>query len=102
MDDDLLTRSCLAVTEVVTNSIKHARLRAPQMIDLEVWVLPDRLRVDVTDRGPGFHHTPARADPDRAGGGGWGLSLVDQLTDGWGVDLSHSTRVWMEFDRASG
>jgi anti-sigma regulatory factor (Ser/Thr protein kinase) len=102
MDDDLLTRSCLAVTEVVTNSVKHARLRARQTIDLEVWVLPDRLRVEVTDRGPGFRRMAARPDPDRSGAGSWGLWLVDQLTDGWGVDLSHSTRVWMEFDRASG
>jgi hypothetical protein len=24
--------------------------------------------------------------------------MVDQLTDRWGVDFSHSTRVWCEFD----
>jgi anti-sigma regulatory factor (Ser/Thr protein kinase) len=102
IDDDLLTRSRLAVSEVVTNCVKHAQLRAPQEIDLEVWVLPYRLRVEVTDRGPGFHRIVARPDPDDAGAGGWGLWLVDQLTDGWGVDLSHSTRVWMEFDRTTG
>jgi anti-sigma regulatory factor (Ser/Thr protein kinase) len=101
IDDDLFTRSRLAVTEVVTNSVKHARLRAPQVIDLEAWVLPDRLRVDVTDQGPGFRRVIARRDPDEPGAGGWGLWLVDQLTDDWGVDLSHSTRVWMEFGRAS-
>jgi anti-sigma regulatory factor (Ser/Thr protein kinase) len=99
IDDDLLTRSRLAVSEVVTNSVKHARLRPQQEIDLEVWVLPDRLHVEVTDRGPGFHRRVARPDPDGAAAGGWGLWLVDQLADGWGVDLSHSTRVWMEFDR---
>jgi anti-sigma regulatory factor (Ser/Thr protein kinase) len=102
IDDDLLTRSRLAVSEVVTNSVKHARLQPPQVIALEVWVLPDRLRVEVTDRGPGFHRLVARPDPDDARAGGWGLWLVDQLTDGWGVDLSHSTRVWMEFDRTTG
>jgi anti-sigma regulatory factor (Ser/Thr protein kinase) len=102
IDDDLLTRSHLAVTEVVTNSVVHARLRAPQMIDLQAWVLPDRLRVEVTDDGPGFHPKVATSDPDDARAGGWGLWLVDQLTDSWGVDLSHSTRVWMEFDRVSG
>jgi anti-sigma regulatory factor (Ser/Thr protein kinase) len=102
VDDDLLTRSRLAVSEVVTNSVKHARLRPPQVIDLEVWLLPDRLHVEVTDGGPGFHRRVARPDSDAAGAGGWGLWLVDQLTDGWGVDLSHSTRVWMEFDRTTG
>jgi anti-sigma regulatory factor (Ser/Thr protein kinase) len=99
IDDDLLTRSRLAVSEVVTNSVKHAQLRPREAIDLEVWVLPDRLHVEVTDRGPGFKNRVARPDPDGAAAGGWGLWLVDQLADGWGVDLSHSTRVWMEFDR---
>jgi anti-sigma regulatory factor (Ser/Thr protein kinase) len=102
LDDDLLERSCLAISEVVTNSVKHTRSRAPQPIDLEVWVLPSRLRVEVTDRGPGFERTVARPDPDGAGAGGWGLWIVDQVTDGWGVEFGHSTRVWMEFHRASG
>ena len=94
IDGDLLARGCLVLTEVVTNSVKHARLKAPQTIDLHVWVSPHLLRLEVLDDGPGF---------DREGGdgfdgrpGGWGLLLIDRMTDRWGVDCSHSTRVWLD------
>lgn len=97
MDDDLLDRSRLALSEIVTNSVKHARLRPSQRIDVEVsWLVPV-LRIEVFDDGVGFQPlAPAR--PSNPGAGGWGLWLVDQLTDRWGVDFSHSTRVWLEFD----
>jgi hypothetical protein len=36
--------------------------------------------------------------PDPLRVDGRGLWIVEQLTDRWGVDLSHSTRVWCEFD----
>ena len=101
IDDDLLERSRLVLSEVVTNSVRHARLRARQRIDLEVWVLPHLLRIEVTDDGPGFDPIVVRPDPDNAASGGQGLWIVDQLTDRWGVDLSHSTCVWLEFDRGS-
>jgi hypothetical protein len=29
-----------------------------------------------------------------------GLYIVDRLIDRWSVDRSHSTRVWLEFDRS--
>jgi hypothetical protein len=38
-------------------------------------------------------------DPNDLTAGGWGLWLVDQLADRWGVGHSHSTRVWLEFNR---
>lgn len=90
------------VTEVVTNSVKHARLRAQEMIDLHVSVLPYLLRIEVTDNGPGFDPEVLKRNSHNAGSGGWGLWLVDRMTDRWGVDFSHSTRVWLEFDRGSG
>ena len=30
---------------------------------------------------------------------GWGLYLVDQIADRWGVDHDPGTRVWFEIDR---
>ena len=100
-DDDLLERGRLALTEVMTNCVKHARLRPSQLIDVQVALLAARLRIEVTADGPGFHPVATRPDPSSAGAGagGWGLWLIDQLADRWGVDFSHSTRVWLEFDR---
>ena len=62
--------------------------------------MTDALRVEVTDQGAGFEPTVLRPDPGERPGG-WGLWLVDQLTDRWGVDFSHSTRVWCEFERTA-
>jgi anti-sigma regulatory factor (Ser/Thr protein kinase) len=101
VDADVLERSGLALTEVVANSVTHARLRAPEVIDLQVWVHPALLRIEVTDNGPGFNPAVVRTKPDNVDRRGWGLWIVDRLTDRWGVDFSHSTRVWMEFDQRS-
>jgi hypothetical protein len=40
----------------------------------------------------------AEALPDPAGSG-WGLALVDRLSDRWGVSREDSTCVWFEIDR---
>jgi len=99
VDGELLERSGLAVTEVVTNSVLHAGVAPPQRIDLQVSLLPELLRIEVSDQGSGFIPVPVSSKPDRAPRG-WGLWLVDQLTDRWGVDRGRSTRVWLEFDRS--
>ena len=98
IDRDLLERSSLALTEVVTNSVKHAGLTAPDTIDLQVWLSQDLLRIEVTDNGPGFDLLSVGPDPNYAGPGGWGLGVVDQVANRWGVDPGQSTRVWLEFD----
>ncbi len=53
----------------------------------------------MTDGGEGFD---ADADaPHPPGESGWGLLLVDQLAERWGVETGHSFRVWAEL-RAEG
>jgi anti-sigma regulatory factor (Ser/Thr protein kinase) len=101
IDDDLLERIRLVVTEVISNCLKHAELSASQAIELKLWAIPELVRIEITDQGPGFDPVAARRDPNSSASGGWGLWLADQLTDRWGVDLSHSTCVWLEFDRNS-
>ena len=54
------------------------------------------LRVEVHDPGSGFELEQAPTDPLRASG--WGLVLVAELADRWGVDQSPRTRVWFEMD----
>jgi anti-sigma regulatory factor (Ser/Thr protein kinase) len=100
VDDDLLERIVLLVTELVTNSVRHAGLRPGQSIDLQVFMRPELLRVEVSDDGHGFDAVAVKPEPARVSGG-WGLWLLDQLTDRWGVDFSHSTRVWFELDGLS-
>ena len=97
LEEDVIERSALVVTEVVTNSVTHAGLTAAQPIDLNIHVVPGCLRIEVTDAGTaGFD--PAVTLPYPGQNSGRGFWMVDQLTDRWGVDFTRSTRVWCEFD----
>jgi anti-sigma regulatory factor (Ser/Thr protein kinase) len=97
LEEDVIERSALVVTEVVTNSVTHAGLTAAQPIDLNIQVLPACLRIEVTDEGSaGFD--PVVTPPYPGQNSGRGFWMVDQLTDRWGVDFSRSTHVWCEFD----
>jgi anti-sigma regulatory factor (Ser/Thr protein kinase) len=87
----------LLVSELVTNCVRHAGLGREDAIGLEVSVSSDRVRVEVTDIGPGFAQRKPEPNEDRAGG--WGLYLVDRLADRWGVVADEATRVWFEIDR---
>ena len=70
----------LMVSEVVTNAVRHAGLTTADEIELEVRFEPDGVLVVVTDHGCGFDRMPARPSI-----GGWGLPLLQRLSDGWGV-----------------
>jgi hypothetical protein len=51
--------------------------------------------VQVTDPGVGFDHTPRDAPLDEEGG--WGLVLIESMTEDWGVEQDEAgTRVWFE------
>jgi integral membrane sensor domain MASE1/anti-sigma regulatory factor (Ser/Thr protein kinase) len=88
----------LLVSEVVTNSIRHAGVAAGDTIELRAAVFTDRVRVEVSDHGAGFR--PRTRAPDRASVSGWGLYIVDQLADSWGVLRGRATRVWFEIERS--
>ena len=97
LEEDVIDRSALVATEVVTNSVTHAGLTAAQPIDLKIQVFPGCLRLEVADEGTRSFDPVARLPP--AGqNSGRGLWMIDQLTDRWGVEFTHSTRVWCEFD----
>src|SRR3954449_2162995 len=87
----------LLVSELVTNSVKHARVSEEDSIMLDVHVHDDVVRVEVRDGGPGFDR-PSAAPPDDADEG-WGLFLVEQLADDWGVEREQKT-VWFQIDCA--
>jgi anti-sigma regulatory factor (Ser/Thr protein kinase) len=89
----------LLVSELVTNSVQHAAVGADDSIVLELSFSDERVRVDVRDSGPGFE-PPAAPPPDDAEAG-WGLFLVEQLADSWGVgEGGHG--VWFEIRRDRG
>jgi anti-sigma regulatory factor (Ser/Thr protein kinase) len=101
LPEDQLGDVRLLVSELVTNSLRHAELAPEDHIRLGVHVDVSRVRVEVTDPGKGFEFDGPADDPDTVEG--WGLYLVATLSDRWGVssgDRLGSTRVWFELDRA--
>lgn len=90
-DLDLLT------SEVVTNALKHAPVRAANTVSLEARVFEEVVRVEVTDQGSGFD-PPSPGPPGELRQNGWGLFFVEQIARSWGVESPPST-VWFEVAR---
>jgi anti-sigma regulatory factor (Ser/Thr protein kinase) len=85
----------LLTSEVVTNALRHSGVGADGSLLIAIDVERHRVRVGVTDDGPGFDPDSLRSPtPDQVGG--WGLFLVEQLADSWGVIRDGSTSVWFE------
>ena len=88
----------LLISELVTNSVRHAGLDATQPLQLSVVTSGDAVRVAVRDPGPGFRPPPPPPNPAHVGG--WGLVLVDQLAEKWGVEHDGEANVvWCELKR---
>jgi anti-sigma regulatory factor (Ser/Thr protein kinase) len=79
----------LMVSELVTNGIVHSGMRdgTPVMLDL---CLNGHIRCRVLDQGAGFAQRVQESERR-----GWGLRLVEKLSDRWGIQCSpQRTEVW--------
>ena len=94
---DMLDNARLLVSELTTNAVRHAGLPREATISLHAELSNDRLRIEVGDEGPGFEPEPALPSMYRTKG--WGLYLVEQISDRWGVSRGQGSRVWFELDR---
>lgn len=80
----------LLTTELVTNAYRHG---AGGPISLCARRGRNGVRVEVTNDGTEGAPRPVEGGPD----GGWGLQLVETISDDWGRrTLSGRTRVWFE------
>ena len=97
VDDDVVDRVVLLVSELVTNAVTHAR--TPVL--LRAWVTEDLVRVEVHDCA-----LPSRRLERCAtlgAGRGCGLRLVDTLATSWGVRDEYPGKcVWFEVRFAAG
>jgi anti-sigma regulatory factor (Ser/Thr protein kinase) len=91
---DVLPDVKLLVSELVSNSVKYGR--DGQVTLILTSDAPEHVHVEVVDQGSGFVPV-ARARP-KTEPGGWGLHMVESLTQRWGV-REGSTHVWFEIDR---
>jgi diguanylate cyclase (GGDEF)-like protein/PAS domain S-box-containing protein len=91
-DEDVLERAVLLISELVTNSVKHADTAE---IRVAIWPTAGSIAVVVTDDGPGF--VPV-AQPGTISDqeGGFGLPLLDTLSETWGSGSDGEAWVWFE------
>jgi two-component sensor histidine kinase len=81
----------LMVSELVTNGIVHGSTQEHSAVTLDLLV-NGHIRCRVLDHGEGFARRAGREEP-----GGWGLQVVEELSDSWGMQSSaQRTEVWFE------
>jgi anti-sigma regulatory factor (Ser/Thr protein kinase) len=87
----LIADTKLLVSELITNSVKYGG-GGPVTLEIQSDD-PNQLRVEVIDQGTGF--VPVARSKPKTEVGGWGLHLVETLSECWGV-YEGSTHVWFE------
>jgi anti-sigma regulatory factor (Ser/Thr protein kinase) len=89
LDPQQRTDAALMVSELVTNALRHGVGTISLRIDVE----PRGVRIEVSDQG----NVALSPSPTPGAHGGWGLRIVEQLADDWGI-REGSTRVWFRLD----
>ena len=87
----------LLTSEVVTNVVQHSRAGP---IEISVVGALTFTRVEVSNPGEAWVGRPAPRLAELDEVGGWGLFLVEQLSDRWGTRDEDRT-VWFEFDHSN-
>jgi anti-sigma regulatory factor (Ser/Thr protein kinase) len=87
----------LLTTELIANGVEHSPAGTRGRVRLDAALTDEVLRVEVSDEGRGF--VPASRAPDTPLDSHWGLHLVEELADRWGVTAEPETLVWFELDR---
>jgi anti-sigma regulatory factor (Ser/Thr protein kinase) len=90
--EDVLRDARLLVSELVTNSVRHAGLTTDGVVRIKADVTGGILRLEVDDAGTTGTVAARPPRPD----GGFGLHLVEALAHRWGVTREGFTRVWVE------
>jgi anti-sigma regulatory factor (Ser/Thr protein kinase) len=97
MPSDVVETVALLVSELATNSVRHAAAG----FTLAIVRTADRIRVAVTDAGPG---RPEKRSPDPVEPSGRGLMIVEALSDDWGTAPAPGgagKTVWFEIATAT-
>ena len=92
----------LLVTELVSNSIRHAELRADERIRIWAGWSGRRLKVIVRDRDNSQPSHPVgiagSIRPAPGAESGWGLFIVNRLATRWGAMNYGGPGYWFELD----
>lgn len=90
----------LLVSELVSNSVRHAGRRRGGVVCLRARLEPDRVHVEVQDAGSFDWRTPPTPRVVEGDESGRGLPLVAALSSRWGLTFDRGTTAWFELPRA--
>jgi anti-sigma regulatory factor (Ser/Thr protein kinase) len=89
--DDVL----LVASELVTNAVRHSGCHDTHTLEVIVRLRHGRLLISVHD--PGISGAAAEpTEPKSTEPGGWGLRIIDELSEHWGAERPDGYRVWAE------
>jgi serine/threonine-protein kinase RsbW len=96
ISDDTMAELKLALTEAVSNSVRHAYgPNGDGSVDVRYELHPDRLGIEVVDNGEGFD-PEAEAEDAQAGDelseGGLGIAIIKSIADEFEVRSSPGAR----------
>jgi anti-sigma regulatory factor (Ser/Thr protein kinase) len=85
---------------LVTNSVRHGGASTAGVVVVRVGLTEALVRVEVEDRGRAGAVAPQ--SPELEGGGGFGLGVVQALSERWGLEriAAGGTRVWAQLASA--
>src|SRR5436190_4549074 len=93
VDEDVHERALLLTSELVTNSVKHA---GGAEVRVDIWPAEGSIAVVVSDDGSGFAPIAQPTTIADSDGGGFGLPLIDTLSEAWGSGCDGEAWVWFE------
>jgi anti-sigma regulatory factor (Ser/Thr protein kinase) len=95
-DEVLIETAQLVVSELVTNSVRHAQTAAGARVRLTASLQGSMLHIELFDTG--VDGNVSRRPPTfEDGSGGFGLDLVAELATTWGVERGpRGTTVWLD------
>ena len=88
----------IIVTELVSNSVRHAQLGPGDLVTVRVQLAEHRLRIEVANPGTAGEITSNGGSPHATGG--MGLQLIERLCTTWGIARDRDTTVWGEIELA--
>jgi anti-sigma regulatory factor (Ser/Thr protein kinase) len=86
----------LALSEIVSNAVRHGGNGGPGEINVSIERVDDLVRVAVAQQAPVQAVPSIVAMPEPWSTNGYGLNIVDAVTDRWGVHLDPPS-VWFEW-----
>jgi anti-sigma regulatory factor (Ser/Thr protein kinase) len=95
--DHVEETAVLLVSELVSNTIRHARTGL--VLELRLETYGTWLRIEVLDADP---QPPEPQTPDALDESGFGFVLIEALADKWGVrPITAGKAVWAELDTSA-